>query len=74
MEILRKATNPVFDSPAFVVPKPQNKGLIRMVVDLRMLNKYVKGIALMMPNLESIIFSMKDANFLFSLDILSGFD
>jgi len=65
--------NPLFGSPCFVVPKKGPKRF-RMVVDLRLLNKYTQATPLDLPNLENQLQHLQNASYSSSFDVISGFD
>ena len=65
--------NPLYGSPVFVVPKKGPKKW-RMVVDLRLLNKYSKKAALDLPHLENQLQHIQGAKHFASCDAFSGYD
>eukprot|EP00924_Labyrinthula_sp_SR-Ha-C_P001742 snap_masked-scaffold_64-processed-gene-0.37-mRNA-1 protein AED:0.39 eAED:0.40 QI:0/0/0/1/1/1/2/0/1625 len=73
-ELIRPTKNPMYGSPAFLVPKPGRPGEWRMVVDMKLLNSHTRKTPLIMPNLEQQVSFTKGATVFGSFDILSGFD
>ena len=65
--------NPIYASPAFVVPKKGPKKY-RMVIEMCELNKWSKKTALLMPNLEEQLSRLGDSKHFGSFDLYSGFD
>ena len=73
IKMLAPEPNPLFGSPVFLVPKRGPKKY-RMVVDLRLLNKYTRKTSLTLPHLENQLCHVKNSKYFASLDVLSGFD
>ena len=73
MGMLEVDPNPTFGSPCFVVPKKGPKKY-RMVVDMRLLNKYTKPTACDLPHLEQQLMSIGDSKYFCTMDLLHGFD
>ena len=71
--ILKRAKNPIYGSPIFVVPKKGPKKW-RMVVDMRALNKITVRTALDMPFLDQQLDYIDGAKVFGTFDVLSGFD
>lgn len=71
--MVKRAENPVWGVPVFVVPKPHGGGW-RMVADFREVNNRTLSSSLPMPLLEQLIESTASANFYASLDAMSGFN
>ena len=73
MGMLEVEPNPTYGAPCFVVPKKGPKRY-RMVVDMRLLNKYTKPTACELPHLEQQLLSIGTARFFTTMDLLHGFD
>ena len=71
--MIEQEPNPRFGSPVFVVPKKGPKRF-RMVVDLRLLNKYSELTPLDLPNLENQLLHLQKSKHYASFDVISGFD
>ena len=65
--------NPIYGSPVFLVPK-KGPNKFRMVVDLRLLNKYSRKTPLDIPHLENALNHVQNAKWFATLDALSGYD
>eukprot|EP00924_Labyrinthula_sp_SR-Ha-C_P010971 maker-scaffold_33-snap-gene-1.52-mRNA-1 protein AED:0.18 eAED:0.18 QI:0/0/0/0.5/1/1/2/0/537 len=73
MGMLALEPDPLYSSPAFMVPKKNNKW--RMVIDLRDLNKVVQVIGTSLVDLEAQLnWLPSEINHMASFDALSGFD
>eukprot|EP00924_Labyrinthula_sp_SR-Ha-C_P011423 augustus_masked-scaffold_46-processed-gene-0.9-mRNA-1 protein AED:0.36 eAED:0.36 QI:0/-1/0/1/-1/1/1/0/2648 len=73
MGMLKHEPNPLYSSPAFMVPKKGNKW--RMVIDLRELNEMVEVSGASLVDLEAQLnWLPQNINYIASLDALSGFD
>eukprot|EP00924_Labyrinthula_sp_SR-Ha-C_P015341 snap_masked-scaffold_87-processed-gene-0.29-mRNA-1 protein AED:0.37 eAED:0.37 QI:0/-1/0/1/-1/1/1/0/2646 len=73
MGMLQHEPNPLYSSPAFMVPKKNNKW--RMVIDLRELNNMVEVSGASLVDLEAQLnWLPQKIKFIASLDALSGFD
>ena len=68
----RRVIDPIYGSPLFVVHK-KGPDKYRTVVDMKLLNKWTKRSALLMPNLEAQIGYTKGANWFGGFDVLIGF-
>ena len=73
MGMLEVEPNPIYGAPCFVVPKKGPKRY-RMVVDLRLLNKYTRPTACELPHLEQQLLSVGTAQYFCTMDLLHGFD
>eukprot|EP00924_Labyrinthula_sp_SR-Ha-C_P016964 maker-scaffold_6-augustus-gene-20.51-mRNA-1 protein AED:0.51 eAED:0.52 QI:0/0/0/0.4/1/1/5/0/2420 len=73
MGMLQHEPNPLYSSPALMVPKKNNKW--RMVIDLRELNNMVEVSGASLVDLEAQLnWLPQKIKFIASLDTLSGFD